>query len=100
MARSRQLHSPRTGQHLTFLGATANDGVLRVDVRLDPGGFVPRHAHLSQDERVTVLAGTLEIRVGSASRTLRRGDTAEVPRRSAHIVSNAGADDARFLLEV
>ena len=27
--------------------------------RLDPGGFVPRHLHLRQDERLEVLAGSV-----------------------------------------
>lgn len=96
------LHDAFTRQHLTFL-QTADDTageLLQVEVRLDPGGWVPRHVHARQDERVEVLAGSVTVRVGRTERTLAVGDTVDVPRRKLHFVRNAGRDDARFLLEV
>jgi len=96
------LHDPATGQHLTFLQTAADTGgeLLRVHVRLDPGGRVPRHAHVRQDERVEVLAGTVSLAVGRHARSLMPGDTADVPRRRVHVLRNTGDGEARFVLEV
>lgn len=102
MRLSDQLHDRRTGQHLTFRPAAgpARGSRLDVAVRLEPGGRVPTHAHLRQDERVTVTAGSIHVRVGRLERTLGPGDVVEVPRRVRHTVRNAGTSDARFMLEV
>ena len=91
-----------TGQHLTFLQTGEDTGgeLLQAEVRLDPGGWVPRHAHARQDERVKVLAGSMRVRVGGKDRTLGVGDSVDVPRRKVHVLRNAGPGDASFLLEV
>lgn len=102
MTQGEHLHDPLTGQHLTFLqsGRDTSGELLQVEVRLDPGGWVPRHVHARQDERVEVLAGTLTVRVGGEERRLGVGESAHVHRRKLHVVRNSGADEARFLLEV
>lgn len=91
-----------TGQHLRFLKTADDTGgaLLQVEVRLDPGGWVPKHAHARQDERVQVLAGSVTVGVSGRQRTLAVGDSADVPRRKVHVVRNAGEGEARFLLEV
>jgi quercetin dioxygenase-like cupin family protein len=96
------LHDALTGQHLTFLesGRDTSGELLKLEVRLDPGGRVPSHVHVRQDERVEVLAGTVIMRVGGKERRLGVGETAHVRRRKVHVVRNAGTDEARFLLEV
>jgi len=100
--RSRHLHDALTGQHLTFLQTRRDtDGaLLQVEVRLEAGGLVPRHVHVRQDERVTVLDGTLVAGVGRNEHTLHAGDTLDVPRRAVHVVRNGGDVEARFLLDV
>ena len=102
MTQGGHLHDGLTGQHLTFLESGRDNAgeVLKVEVRLDPGGRVPRHVHARQDERVQVLAGTLTIRVGGKERRLGVGEAAHVRRRKVHVVRNTGTDEARFLLEV
>lgn len=102
MTQPAHLHDPLTGQHLTFLqtGRDTAGELLQLEVLLDAGGWVPRHAHVRQDERVEVLAGTVTVRVGRTERTLQVGDSADVPRRKLHFVRNSGTDEARFLLEV
>src|SRR6266536_717772 len=98
----RTITDPLTGQHLTFLEtATDTDGrSLRAEVRLERGGFVPRHLHLRQDERLEVLAGALRFRSRGEDRLLGPGDTAVITRRHLHRVANAGPGEARFVLEV
>lgn len=101
-SRSPSIDDPLTGQHLTFTH-TANDtsgASVRAVVRLEPSGFVPRHLHLRQDEKLEVLTGSIWLRTGGTTRLLSAGDTAAVSRRRVHRVANAGASEARFVLEV
>ena len=98
----RGIDDPLTGQHLTFTH-TADDArgtSLRAVVRLEPAGFVPRHLHLRQVEHLEVLAGSIRLRAAGASRLLRSGDTATIPRRHLHGIANTGATEATFVLEV
>jgi len=98
----RTIHDPLTGQRLTFLETkTDTDGSsLRAEVRLEPGGFVPRHLHLRQDEHLEVMAGSVRFRTRGEDRVLAPGDTAAITRRHLHRVTNAGPGEARFVLEV
>ena len=100
--RSPSIDDPLTGQHLTFTH-TADEtrgASVRAVVRLEPAGFVPRHLHLRQDERLEVLTGSIRLQTGGTSRLLSAGDTALVPRRHVHRVANAGASEASFVLGV
>jgi quercetin dioxygenase-like cupin family protein len=96
------LHDPLTGQHLQFrkTGKQTGGQLLEVEVLLDPGGRVPRHLHLRQDERVEVLEGSLSIQLGGQHRGLTTGESVEVPRRTLHRVSNTHQGHTRFLLQV
>jgi quercetin dioxygenase-like cupin family protein len=98
----RTIDDPFTGQRLSFLEiAGETDGrSLRAEVRLEPGGFVPRHLHLRQDERIEILAGSIRYRTRGIDRIMQQGDSAKVPRRRFHRVSNAGPNEARFVLDV
>lgn len=98
----RTIDDPFTGQRLRFLEVAGDtDGQsLRAEVRLEPGGFVPRHLHLRQDEQIRILAGSVRYRTRGEDRVMGPGDSATVPRRRIHRVSNAGPDEAVFLLDV
>ena len=98
----RTIQDPLTGQHLTFLETAADTegGSLRAEVHLEPGGFVPRHFHLRQDERLKVLAGAVRLRSRGEDRVLGPGDTFVITRRHVHRVANAGPGEARFVLEI
>ena len=99
---NRTIEDPLTGQHLSFIEipAASSGTSLRAEVALDVGGFVPRHLHLRQDERLEVLAGSVRYRTRGEDRLMRPGDTVDVHRRRLHRVANAGPDEARFVLEV
>jgi mannose-6-phosphate isomerase-like protein (cupin superfamily) len=96
------LESHRTGQTIEFLKTSdQTDGrYLLARVTLAPGGHIPRHGHLRQDERVRVSKGRLIVKVGNRSFELGPGEVARVPRRRVHTVRNAGPGMARFDLEV
>jgi quercetin dioxygenase-like cupin family protein len=98
----RTIDDPLTGQRLSFLEVSGEtDGrSLRAEVRLEACGFVPRHLHLRQDERIEVLAGSIRYRTRGEDRIMEPGASATVPRRRFHRVSNAGPDEARFVLDV
>ena len=98
----RTIDDPFTGQRLSFLEiANETDGrSLRAEVRLEPGGFVPRHLHLRQDERIEIVAGSIRYRTRGVDRIMGPGDSAAVPRRRLHWVANAGSDEAIFVLDV
>jgi quercetin dioxygenase-like cupin family protein len=102
MTRARAIDDPFTGQHLTFIetGDDTHGDMLRAEVLLDPGGFVPRHLHLRQDETLEVLAGSVRYRTRGDDRVMRVGDRVVVRRHRVHRVANAGSEDARFVLEV
>jgi quercetin dioxygenase-like cupin family protein len=98
----RTIHDPRHKQTVTFV-TTARESageLLAVEVRLGPGGIVPRHVHLRQDERVRVVEGSLVARVGGLDRVVNAGETLDVPRRKLHVIRNDGPTEARFALEV
>ena len=98
----RTIHDPFTGQHLTFTQTAADTRgtSLQAVVRLEPAGFVPRHLHLRQDERIEVLAGTIRLRAGGEPQVLNPGDTATIARRRMHTIANIDTNEARFVLEV
>ncbi|MEZ5294454.1 MAG: cupin domain-containing protein [Vicinamibacterales bacterium] len=67
--------------------------------RVPPGavGAGP-HYHRERDELFYVLDGELELRLGDAERTVRRGTFAFVPRGIVHGFRNASRADATMLV--
>jgi quercetin dioxygenase-like cupin family protein len=98
----RTIQDPLTGQRLTFLETAADtDGQsVRAEVRLEPGGFVPRHLHVRQNERLEVVSGSVRFQTRGEDRVLGPGDTFVIRRRRFHRVSNNGPGEARFMLDV
>lgn len=98
----RTIEDPLHGQTVTFVTRARESGgeLLAAEVRVAPGGTVPRHLHLRQNERVELLEGKLMVRVGSEENFLTAGQSIDVPRRCAHLVRNEGSTEARFRLEV
>jgi quercetin dioxygenase-like cupin family protein len=92
-------HYPRTidngeGELLTFLGVR-RDGegrqLLEVENRVQPGSGPPMHAHLLQEESLTVEEGRMGYRVaGGPDRFAGRGETITFPRGQMHRFWNAG----------
>ena len=81
-------------EHVTVRSATPE--ALEVEAVYGPNGSAPpKHLHPAQDERFEVLAGELRTRVGGEERTLRAGDTLEIPRGTPHQMWNAAAQEAR-----
>ena len=75
------------GEQLRFVRTSANtDGaIVEFEATIEPGTQgPPAHVHLKQEERFTVLRGTMAVRVGREELVLRPGDTHVVPAGVAH----------------
>jgi quercetin dioxygenase-like cupin family protein len=96
------IEDPITKQRVTFL-KTARDTygeLLRFEVRMASGGFIHRHMHPVQQERVEVVSGTLRFRIRGRERSLATGETLVVNPGEAHEVHNECGEDAVFVVEV
>ena len=94
------LENPITGQSLTFRHTTADTGgeLLEVESRWESGGpEPPEHYHPHQDEHFEVLEGELRARVGEVERTVRAGETLDVPPGTPHAMWNAGPAPTRVI---
>jgi len=94
------LENPFTGQTLAFRRTAAETGgeVLEVESTwAGEGQEPPVHYHPQQEEHFEVLEGELRARVGDEDRTVRAGDTLEVPAGTPHAMWNAGPGPARAL---
>jgi mannose-6-phosphate isomerase-like protein (cupin superfamily) len=67
---------------------------LVVEVRYRAGGDPPpAHLHPAQDEHFEVVEGEITVELDGSSRTVRAGETIDIPRRTAHRMWNAHPDD-------
>ena len=74
--------------------------LLEFDLFLPPRAHVPaRHAHPLQEERFTVIDGTIRFRMGRRDVDAHRGDTVVVPPRTSHWFGNAGDSVAHARVE-
>jgi len=93
-----ELRNPVTGQTLVFRRTAADTGgeLLEVESVWEPGGAGPlAHFHPSQEERFTVLEGTITVEIDGERRELAEGDELVVPPRTPHSMWNAGSGRAR-----
>jgi quercetin dioxygenase-like cupin family protein len=98
-----RLENPVTGEVLIFhrTAAETRGELVLVETIIQPNGFVAAaHVHPAQTERFTILAGTLELRLGADTIQAREGDELVVPPGTPHRFRNPGHDEARFLCEI
>ena len=69
--------------HVT-LQSVGGEQVLMCRVHYEPGAEVPRHAHEHTEQLMWMLEGSLEMTVGSETRTLTAGDVVVVNRGVEH----------------
>ncbi|MBO0744806.1 MAG: cupin domain-containing protein [Candidatus Dormibacteraeota bacterium] len=81
------------------LGTEASGGALAVvEHRIPPGAESPWHVHLTQDECLYVVEGTVTVMVGSQRWTLGPGGFTFGPRNVPHGFRVEGDRPARLLL--
>lgn len=103
VAEARVIENPVSGERIIIRqsGAQTNGELLAFDLYLPPGGHVPAgHAHPVQQERFTVVAGTIRFRLGRRSFLACPGETITIPPGAAHWFGNAGDEVAHARVEV
>jgi quercetin dioxygenase-like cupin family protein len=96
-------YNPVTHEQFTFIqtAAESNGRATVFELSVTPGGAtLPAHVHAYQEERFTVISGTLGVMVGGKKHTLYPGQSISLPRRVKHQWWNAGDYAVRFRVEV
>src|SRR5579859_6496333 len=99
----RVIHNPQTGERIVIRtsGAETAGELLEFDLFLDPGGHVPaRHLHPRQQERFTVIDGTVGFRLGGRTILAGPGESVVVPSNAPHWFGNSGTTPAHVRVEV
>ncbi len=99
----RVIDNARRGERIVILRSGLETGgeLLLFDAFLQPGAHVPAaHVHPRQEERFTMLAGTLRFCVGGQTMQLGRGARLTVPGGTPHWFGNVGDDVAQVRVEV
>jgi quercetin dioxygenase-like cupin family protein len=92
-----------SGEQVTFLATAASTGgTLLAFETFFPAGFAgpPLHSHPYQEERFTVLDGTLHVTLAGKPQTLRKGETALVPAGMLHTFDNRQGAAVHFRVEL
>ena len=80
------------------VGKDASDGEYVIsDGVIGPGGFIPDHYHLWEDQTFHIIEGQLEAKIGDQTATVGPGDTIHCPRGISHYVKNTGPTEARMI---
>jgi len=103
MANLREsIENPVTGESMTFLltGRDTNGELLRIDMRVRPGGFVSgEHVHPRQEERFQIDRGQITLRIRGQERRYDAGEHVTIPPGTPHVWWNSGKDELRVLIE-
>jgi mannose-6-phosphate isomerase-like protein (cupin superfamily) len=100
---ARVLDNPRSGERIVIRhsGDDTAGELLEFDVFLQPGAHVPAgHAHPSQQEQFSVLAGQVRFRVAGRDLVIGPGCCLTVPAGTSHWFGNVGEDVAQLRVEV
>ena len=91
------------GMRVTCRESAASSGgeLLSFDLWMR-GGVTPppMHVHPHQEERITVVSGSVRSRSGAADRVLSPGDTVVSPPGEPHTVGPAGNEDVEMIAEL
>jgi len=99
----RVISNPISGEQIVIhtSGAETNGKLLVFDLFLPPGKQVPsRHTHPIQEERFTILAGTMRFRLRWRSILATPSDTIVISPGVAHWFGNAGPGIVHARVEV
>jgi quercetin dioxygenase-like cupin family protein len=99
----RVIVNPVSGERIVVRqsGRDTDGRLFAFDLFLPPGGHVPAgHAHPTQQERFTVIEGSMRFRLGRRVILAVPGDSVAIPPRTSHWFGNAGSSVAHARVEV
>jgi hypothetical protein len=97
------IEAPNMGLRVTCRESPAGNAgeLLSFDLWMRGGATpMPMHVHPLQEERITVISGSVRSRSGVADRVLSPGETAVSPSGEWHTVGPAGDDDVEVVAEL
>ena len=95
--------APTMGMRVTCRASAASSGgeLLSFDFWMRGDATPPpMHVHPHQEERITVVTGSVRSRSGAADRLLSPGDTVVSPPGEQHTVGPAGNEDVEMVVEL
>ena len=95
--------APNMGMRVTCRESAASSGgeLLSFDFWMRAGATPPpKHVHPRQEERITVVSGSVRSSSGGVDRVLSPGDTVVSPPGESHTVGPAGNDDVEMVAEL
>jgi mannose-6-phosphate isomerase-like protein (cupin superfamily) len=97
------IEAPIMGMRVTCRESAASSGgeLLSFDFWMRGGATPPpMHVHPHQEERITVISGSVRSRSAVANRVLSPGDTVVSPPGESHTVGPAGNEDVEMIAEL
>ena len=97
------IEAPNMGMRVTCRESAASSGgeLLSFDFWMRGGATPPpMHVHPRQEERITVVSGSVRSRSGGVDRVLLPGDTVVSPPGESHTLGPAGDGDVEMLAEL
>ena len=89
------------GMRVTCRESAASSGRSSASTGMRSGATPPpMHVHPHQEERITVVSGSVRSRSGAADRVLSPGDTVVSPPGEPHTVGPAGNEDVEMVAEL
>src|SRR3954471_7361527 len=103
MRLGESIEAPNVGMRVTCReNAGSSDGrLLKFDFWMRGGmARVPMHVHPHQEERITVVSGSVRSWSGGAERVLSPGETVVSAPGEPHTIAPAGSEDAEVVAEL
>jgi mannose-6-phosphate isomerase-like protein (cupin superfamily) len=102
-AHRRTIENPISGERIVIrkTGPETGGTLLLFDLFLPPGGHVPAtHVHPEQEERFTVVSGSMRFHLGGRDLLVGPGETVVITAGRAHWFGNAGPEVSHAEVEV
>lgn len=81
-------------------GRDTNGELLRIDMRVRPGGFASgEHIHPHQEEQFAIERGEITLRLRGQEHRYRAGERVTIPPGTPHVWWNSGTDELHVLIE-
>jgi mannose-6-phosphate isomerase-like protein (cupin superfamily) len=97
------IEAPNMGMRVTCRESASSSGgdLLSFDFWMRGGATPPPvHVHPHQEERITVIRGSVQSSSGGVDRVLSAGDTVVSPPGESHTVGPAGNDEVEMVAEL